>query len=81
MTIPFGVVGSVHVTCSEVEELAVTLGGATLLGAVKEGIEIIIQTAFCMTTPSHLLLLLFLCSTHLQFHLVLYVTQHGIRTM
>ena len=48
MIIPFGVVGSVHVTCSEVEELAVTLGGATLLGAVKEGMEIIIQTVFCI---------------------------------
>ena len=55
MIIPFGVVGSVHVTCSEVEELAVTLGGATSPGAVKERKIIIICTynELCMSYIMH----------------------------
>lgn len=36
MTIPFGVVGSVHVTSSKLDDRAVTFGGLTPLGAVKE---------------------------------------------
>lgn len=36
MMTPFGVAGSVHVTSSELEVVAVTVGGATPLGAGHE---------------------------------------------